>query len=233
MLIKEWQSKQLEDAERRRHAGMPDTVIPPFPHRRTRPRCSGRRVDSMIEGLEEIKIPESRTRYQLEKLVRISDDASKASTTTPWPSDLTLKTWPTTTKPRTKQNAGGKHSPHSFTKIRRGRTSSLPLAWIVPAAFEIQRMTEFEEDDFSRLMMKRKDARRRQRDEEVLAFGEMGFSHEYHFIKPARMTSIISHKYVTVASAGSKKYAQSRDQGNDVSTTPSSYLPCTAFSLIR
>jgi hypothetical protein len=106
------------------------------------------------------------------------------------------------------ENAGGKHSPHSFTKIRHGRTSNLPLAWIVPAAFEIQRMTEFEEDDFSRLMMKRKDARRRQRDEEVLAFGEMGFSHEYHFMKAARMISVISQKRVVVsavASAGSKR----------------------------
>ena len=37
-------------------------------------------VDSMIEGrvvLEKIKVLESRIRYQIEKLVRIADDASK------------------------------------------------------------------------------------------------------------------------------------------------------------
>ena len=44
-------------------------------------------------------------------------------------------------------------------------------------AREIQRMTEFEEDNFTRLMMKKKDARRRMRDEEDLALGGTGSSH--------------------------------------------------------
>ena len=44
-------------------------------------------------------------------------------------------------------------------------------------AREIQRMTEFEEENFTRLMMKKKDARRRQRDEEDLALGGTGSSH--------------------------------------------------------
>ncbi|KAI6129093.1 hypothetical protein EV401DRAFT_1853075 [Pisolithus croceorrhizus] len=43
-------------------------------------------------------------------------------------------------------------------------------------AREIQRMTEFEEDNFTRLVMKRKDARRRRRDEEDLALGGSGMS---------------------------------------------------------
>ncbi|KAF8451000.1 hypothetical protein L210DRAFT_3521987 [Boletus edulis BED1] len=36
-------------------------------------------------------------------------------------------------------------------------------------AREIQRMTEFEEDNFTRLIMKKKEAQRRRRDEEDLA----------------------------------------------------------------
>lgn len=43
-------------------------------------------------------------------------------------------------------------------------------------AREIQRMTEFEEENFTRLMMKKKDARRRMRDEEDLALGGSGSS---------------------------------------------------------
>ncbi|KAG6330890.1 hypothetical protein ID866_8200, partial [Astraeus odoratus] len=43
-------------------------------------------------------------------------------------------------------------------------------------AREIQRMTEFEEDNFTRVMMKKKDARRRRRDEEDLALGGSGMS---------------------------------------------------------
>ena len=44
-------------------------------------------------------------------------------------------------------------------------------------AREIQRMTEFEEDNFTRLMMKKKDAHRRRRDEADLALGGTGSSH--------------------------------------------------------
>lgn len=43
-------------------------------------------------------------------------------------------------------------------------------------AREIQRMTEFEEDNFTRMMMKKKDAQRRRRDEEDLALGGTGSS---------------------------------------------------------
>ena len=80
-------------------------------------------VDSMIEGrvvLEKIKVLESRIKYQIEKLVRIADDASKnvadgtshrltcvgvltnaAARKTLWLSDPTLRTWSTMTNPRT------------------------------------------------------------------------------------------------------------------------------------
>ncbi|KAF8444688.1 hypothetical protein L210DRAFT_3530569 [Boletus edulis BED1] len=44
-------------------------------------------------------------------------------------------------------------------------------------AREIQRMTEFEEDNFTRLIMKKKEAQRRRRDEEDLALGGTGSSH--------------------------------------------------------
>ena len=44
-------------------------------------------------------------------------------------------------------------------------------------AREIQRMTEFEEDNFTRWMMKKRDARRRKRDEEDLVLGGTGSSH--------------------------------------------------------
>jgi len=43
-------------------------------------------------------------------------------------------------------------------------------------AREIQRITEFEEENFTRLVMKKKDARKRQRDEEDLALGGSGSS---------------------------------------------------------
>ncbi|KAH7889994.1 hypothetical protein F5I97DRAFT_1924497 [Phlebopus sp. FC_14] len=47
-------------------------------------------------------------------------------------------------------------------------------------AREIQRITEFEEDNFTRLMMKKKDARRRRRDEEGLALGGTGAGQGRH-----------------------------------------------------
>lgn len=50
------------------------------PERGARGADVGDLVDSMIEGrvvLEKLKVLESRIRYQIEKLVRISDDASK------------------------------------------------------------------------------------------------------------------------------------------------------------
>lgn len=47
-------------------------------------------------------------------------------------------------------------------------------------AREIQRMTEFEEENFTRLVMKKKDANRRRRDEGDLALGGSGMSRGRH-----------------------------------------------------
>ena len=203
----------------------------------------GDRVDSMIEGrvvLEKIKVLESRIRYQIEKLVRIADDASKnVADGKSYPfviircllTALSFTQDPLAFRPNPQNlvnndrasdaasdaedneeasNRDGiykppKLAPMPYTETagsKRSKRQPIPktlssLLYQDPSrphiesstglgamptlasdrAREIQRMTEFEEDNFTRLMMKKKDARRRQRDEEDLALGGTGSSH--------------------------------------------------------
>lgn len=60
--------------------------------------------------------------------------------------------------------------PHIQTTSGLGGTPALQSA----RAKELARMTEFEEENFTRLVMKKKDAKRRRRDEEDIALGGTG-----------------------------------------------------------
>ncbi|EPQ58576.1 hypothetical protein GLOTRDRAFT_114948 [Gloeophyllum trabeum ATCC 11539] len=190
--------------------------------REPRGSSPGDLVNSMVEGrvvLEKIKILEGRMRYQIEKLVRVAEeaptdgnvlndplafrpnpenligndsDASEAeegadaedtrdndgiyrppklapvpyvetskkdkSRRQPIPTALSSLTHLDPTKPYTESASG------------LGATPSLSSA----RAREIQRMTEFEEENMMRLVMKKKDAKRRRMDEEDIALGGMG-----------------------------------------------------------
>ncbi|KAF9230656.1 hypothetical protein BU15DRAFT_91070 [Melanogaster broomeanus] len=142
----------------------------------------GDRVDSMIEGrvvLEKVKVLESRMRYQIEKLVRIADDASKNVADDPLafrPNPQSLSRQRPRIRCRIRQ--GPKRDEENRDGIY-GPRSWLPMPYTETAgdkrskhrAREVQRMTEFEEDNFTRLVMKKKDMRRRKQDEEDLALG--------------------------------------------------------------
>jgi len=180
-------------------------------------------ADSMIEGrivLEKTKVLESRIRYQIEKLVRIADDASKSVADDPLafrPNPQNLVNDDQASDAALDGEGNGeadnrdgiykppKLAPMPYTENagdRRSKRQSIPKTLssllhqdpsrphiesssglgAMPTlasdrAREIQRMTEFEEDNFTRLMMKKKDAQRRQRDEEDLALGGTGSSH--------------------------------------------------------
>ncbi|KAI6038461.1 hypothetical protein EDC04DRAFT_2868454 [Pisolithus marmoratus] len=167
-------------------------------------------IDSMIEGrvvLEKIRVMESRMRYQIEKLVRIADEPSKAVTEDPLafrpnpqnfanndqsdgepgedadekaqegvyrpPKLAPMPYVETTADKRSKrrpipETLSSSYTPGSITSSYRTLASD--------RARDIQRMTEFEEDNFTRLVMKKKDARKRRRDEEDLALGGSGMS---------------------------------------------------------
>ncbi|KAF8134606.1 hypothetical protein EV363DRAFT_1397000 [Boletus edulis] len=161
-------------------------------------------VDSMIEG-RKIKVLENRIKYQIDKLVRIADDASKNVTDDPLAFRPNPQIWSTTTKPRTRrrtrkvtkrQTTAGIYKPPKLALMpytenacdKRSKHPSRPhlesssglgaMPALAPGrAREIQRMTEFEEDNFTRLIMKKKEAQRRRRDEEDLALGGTGSSH--------------------------------------------------------
>ncbi|KIJ63260.1 hypothetical protein HYDPIDRAFT_155982 [Hydnomerulius pinastri MD-312] len=179
-------------------------------------------VDSMIEGrvvLEKIKVLESRMRYQIEKLVRVADDASKNVTDDPLafrpnPQNLVNNDQGSDAESDEDQNEQEesrdgiyrppKLAPMPYTETagdKRSKRQPIPKALSsllhqdpsrphiesssglgsMPAlasdrAREIQRMTEFEEENFTRLMMNKKDTRRRKRDEEDLALGGTGSS---------------------------------------------------------
>lgn len=64
--------------------------------------------------------------------------------------------------------------PHVETTSGLGGVPALQSA----RARELARMTEFEEENFTRMVMKKKDAKRRQRDEEDIALGGTGAASE-------------------------------------------------------
>ncbi|KAI6007841.1 hypothetical protein EDC04DRAFT_2871657 [Pisolithus marmoratus] len=169
-------------------------------------------IDSMIEGrvvLEKIRVMESRMRYQIEKLVRIADESSKAVTEDPLafrpnpqnfannnqsdgesgedadekaqegvyrpPKLAPMPYVETTADKRSKRRPIPKtlsslihqdpSRPHIESTSGLGATPALAS----DRARDIQRMTEFEEDNFTRLVMKKKDA-------QDLALGGSGMS---------------------------------------------------------
>jgi len=204
-----------ETLETRTPASLPFSTA----ERDTRGAGVGDLVDSMIEGrvvLEKIKVLESRIRYQIEKLVRIADDASQNVADDPLafrpnPQNLVdnnqasdgdddeevdkrsgiYKPPKLAPMPYT-ESSGDKHSkrrpvPKTLSALlhqdpSRPHIESSSGLGAMPAlasdrAREIQGMTEFEEENFTRLMMKKKDAQRRKRDEQDLALGGTGSSH--------------------------------------------------------
>ncbi|KAF8439886.1 hypothetical protein L210DRAFT_3612466 [Boletus edulis BED1] len=103
-------------------------------------------VDSMIEGLLE-----NRIKYQIDKLVRIANDALK-----------NVADDPLAFRPNPQNLVDNDQAPNAEDPSRPHLESSSGLG-AMPAlasgrAREIQRMTEFEEDNFTRLIMKKKEA---------------------------------------------------------------------------
>ncbi|KAF8141234.1 hypothetical protein EV363DRAFT_1088155, partial [Boletus edulis] len=77
-------------------------------------------------------------------------------------------------------------------------------------AREIQRMAEFEEDNFTWLMMKKKEAQRRRRGEEDLALGRTGSSHGR---RGGRGLDVLRSVGRTKASAIGDGYEELRQKG--------------------
>ncbi|KAI0318421.1 hypothetical protein OF83DRAFT_1056889 [Amylostereum chailletii] len=192
--------------------------------REQRGSAPGDFVDAVVEGrlvLEKTKILEGRMRYQIEKLVRLAEEA---------PTQNTLND-PLAFRPNPQALVGGEASdeededtggadgrdgiyrppklaPMPYTDARgkdKGRRAPVPstlasLAQLDPTApyveaasglgsaptqrsgraREIARMTEFEEDNMTRLVMKKSEARRRVRDEEDIALGGSGLGGGRH-----------------------------------------------------
>ncbi|TFK76559.1 hypothetical protein BDN72DRAFT_831143 [Pluteus cervinus] len=192
----------------------------PFSSEDCGPRGSGLGdfVDRMIEGrviLEKIKTLESRMRYQIEKLVKLSEEQENTNNSAandplafrPNPENLLegkqdfepnhsdaepndeiyrpprLAPVPYIEKTSSQgrknrppvpsalaslaHSAAGPSRPHSESTSGLGSTPSLASA----RASQLKRMTEFEEENFTRLVMKKKDAKRRATDEAALALG--------------------------------------------------------------
>ncbi|EMD34424.1 hypothetical protein CERSUDRAFT_117295 [Gelatoporia subvermispora B] len=189
------------------------------PTRGARGSGVGDRVDSMIEArvvLEKIKVLEGRMKYQIDKLVRVAEEASSAQNVANDP--LAFKPNPQALMDQEsgeedEQEEGGKDSrgrdgiyrppklaPVPYTDARKekdkARRAPVPsalasLAHLDPSkpfvestsglgstpslttarARELQRMTEFEEENMTRLVMKKKEAKRRKQDEADLALG--------------------------------------------------------------
>ncbi|THG96778.1 hypothetical protein EW026_g5118 [Hermanssonia centrifuga] len=180
----------------------------------------------MIEGrmvLEKIKVLEGRMRYQIEKLVRVAEEAPDAAQNIandplafrPNPDNLMNQGMSSEDEGETREDdgdrgRGGIYRPPKLAampytepsknkeKKRRGpvpsaltslnhfdpsmphieSTSGLGStpALMSGRAKELQRMTEFEEENMTRLVMKKRDARRREQDEADIALGGIGGS---------------------------------------------------------
>ncbi|KAI0927999.1 hypothetical protein AcW1_005385 [Taiwanofungus camphoratus] len=193
------------------------------PDRGPRGSGAGDRVDSMIEArvvLEKIKVLEGRMKYQIEKLVRVAEEAPSASQNVvndplafrPNPQDLMNQ------ESGSEDGEGGggqdgqerdmiyrppKLAPVPYMEPRKDKDKSRrapapsalsTLAHLDPSkpylestsglgstpalmsqrGRELQRITEFEEENMMRLVMKKRDAKRRKQDEADLALGGSG-----------------------------------------------------------
>lgn len=187
------------------------------------PRGSGvgDRVDSLIEArvaLEKIKMLEGRMQYQIEKLVRVAEEATTSNENVvndplafrPNPAALMdqgsgsedeeegvkgaerdgvyrppkLAPVPYTESRKDKEKSRRAPIPSALstlshldpTKPYVESTSGLGStpALMSQRARELHRMTEFEEENMTRLVMKKREAKRRKQDEEDLALGGTG-----------------------------------------------------------
>ncbi|KZT71235.1 hypothetical protein DAEQUDRAFT_120858 [Daedalea quercina L-15889] len=190
------------------------------PERGTRGSGAGDLVDSAIEArvvLEKIKVLEGRMKYQIEKLVRVAEEAPTAANNAvndplafrPNPQALMDQESAAEDEDEDHKEAQDgiyrppKLAPVPYTEPRAEKDKSrrLPvphalsnLAHLDPSkpymestsglgstpalmssrARELQRMTEFEEENMMRLVMKKKEARRRKMDEADIALGGTG-----------------------------------------------------------
>ncbi|OCH89097.1 hypothetical protein OBBRIDRAFT_794606 [Obba rivulosa] len=223
LMISYLQSLILVSARRGLGESLDERSLPsaPFsaPTRGARGSGVGDRIDSMIEArvvLEKIKVLEGRMKYQIDKLVRVAEEASSAQNVINDP--LAFKPNPQALMDQESgsedgEGEGGKDerkrdgiyrppklAPVPYTESRKDKDKSrrvpvpsalASLAHLDPSkpfvestsglgstpaltsqrARELQRMTEFEEENMMRLVMKKKDAKRRKQDEENLALG--------------------------------------------------------------
>ncbi|OJA17538.1 hypothetical protein AZE42_12813 [Rhizopogon vesiculosus] len=242
LLLSYLQSLVLVSTRRATGDSLTDRTPPNSPFstvdREARGSGAGDLVDSMIEGrivLEKIKVLESRMRYQIEKLVRVAEEAPSGKdvaegiilfavvTLSPYQyalSDpLAFRPNPQNladNEQRSDEEQEGhsdveyqdgiyrppKLAPMPYTETgadKRSKRQPVPKALSsllhqdpsrphiegtsglgsMPSlasdrAREIQRLKDFEEENFTRLVMKKKDARRRRKDEEDLALGGTG-----------------------------------------------------------
>ncbi|KAF9072893.1 hypothetical protein BDP27DRAFT_1319581 [Rhodocollybia butyracea] len=202
-----------------------DRPIEPFsnPERSARGTDLGDMVDHMIEGrvvLEKVKVLEGRMRYQIEKLVKASQQKEKSDASDVINDPLAFRPNPHNLLDanddeeaeegltRDSTNTDGiyhpprvapmPYVPQTSAKTKRQQRAPIPtsLASVLHAdgsmphvestsglgntpslnhtssrAKYLKHLSEFEEDQFGRVMMSKKDARRRVRDEEALALG--------------------------------------------------------------
>ncbi|KZT01065.1 uncharacterized protein LAESUDRAFT_664706 [Laetiporus sulphureus 93-53] len=189
------------------------------PDRPARGPGAGDRVDSMIEArvvLEKVKVLEGRMKYQIDKLVRVAEEAPSASQNVvndplafkPNPQALMDQGSGSEDEEREEEDTRGrdgiyrppKLAPMPYTEPRRNKdksrrvpvpTALSTLARLDPTkpfvestsglgstpgivsgrARELQRITEFEEENMTRLIMKKRDAKRRKQDEADIALG--------------------------------------------------------------
>jgi len=173
---------------------------------------AGDLVDSMIEGrvaLEKIKVLESRMRYQIEKLVRLSSEQSSKDLANdplafkPNPQNLIdeedadedeyaddadkdqdgiyrpPKLAPMPYVEPTSKRSDRKPVPKALSSLIYSQDPSRPFvesssglgALQSDRRRELDRMREYEEENFTRLVMKKKDAKKRARDEANVALG--------------------------------------------------------------
>ncbi|KDQ59580.1 hypothetical protein JAAARDRAFT_56592 [Jaapia argillacea MUCL 33604] len=231
IMLQYLQSIVLLTSHRALGHSMEDRTPPtqPFGHpvREARGSAAGDAVDSMIEGrvvLEKVKVLEGRMKYQIEKLVKVAEDATSGAQTSSLNDPLAFRPNPSNlmaansdvsasdsdvspSQPTTKGDGiyrppklapmpyiepTSKHSkrtrlppppsaltslthldpskPHLESASGLGNTPSLSSS----RAREIARMTEFEEENMMRLVMKKKDAKKRAMDEADIALGLEG-----------------------------------------------------------
>ncbi|THH10007.1 hypothetical protein EW145_g1626 [Phellinidium pouzarii] len=154
--------------------------------------------------LEKVKALESKMKYQIEKLVRLAEESPADAGNDAINDPLAFRPNPQNLMNQDAEGSGSSEdadvAPMPYTeesgRSKKERRKPVPIALTqlghldphvettsglggVPAlesarAKELARMTGFEEENFTRLVMKKKDAKRRQRDEEDIALGGTG-----------------------------------------------------------